>query len=55
MNCCNFVTRKNENDVFVFHISSPVAALPRTDAIRLLPAGAVCRDGGICGDGMELL
>lgn len=52
-----YLHQKKENDgqILLSFYGGPVAALPRTDAIRLLPAGAVCRDGGLCGDGMELL
>ena len=46
---------KTYEQILYDYSRGPVAALPRTDAIRLLPVGAVCRDGGICGDGMELL
>lgn len=44
-----------DNEILLFDSRSPVAAVPRTDAIRIFPVGQVRGDGGVWRDGLSLL
>ena len=45
----------NEYEKSNFSYSSYAAPLPRPDAVWLLPVGAVCGDGGVWSDGLQVL